>query len=221
MVLKIELALAALALLTSLSATKFKSSSFEWVESIFRRIANRRVLAVMLVAAFAIAIRSSLLPLFPVPAPKVDDEYSHLLLADTLVHGRLANPTHPLWIHLETLEVNMRPTYASVYPPAQGVFLAIGRLMAGTAFAGVVLSVGVLCGAICWMLQGFLPPQWALVGGFLAVMRFALFGYWADSYMGGAAAAIGGALLLGAILRIRRNPSPANGVVLGLGAAIL
>jgi hypothetical protein len=103
----------------------------------------------------------------------------------------------------------------------QGVFLATGRLLSGSPFAGVLLSVAIMCGAIVWMLQGFMPAEWALLGGSLAVMHFGVFTYWADSYMGGAPAAIGGALAVGAFFRIKREPGARNGTILGLGISIL
>ena len=74
-------------------------------------------------------------------------------MGDTFAHGRLANPTHPLWISFETFHVNWHPAYASMYPPAQGVG-AGGWEMLGNPWFGVVLSVAAMCAAIMWMLQG-------------------------------------------------------------------
>jgi hypothetical protein len=53
------------------------------------------------------------------------------------------------------------------------------------------------------------------------LLRFALFNYWVDSYWGGAVAATGGALVMGAIPRILRRQRPRDAVLLGLGAGIL
>jgi hypothetical protein len=103
----------------------------------------------------------------------------------------------------------------------QGIFLATGRLLSNSPFVGVLLSVAIMCGAIVWMLQGFMPAEWAFVGGLLAVMHFGVFTYWADSYMGGAPAAIGGALAVGAFFRVKRKPGPRNALILGLGMSML
>ena len=127
-----------------------------------------------------------MLPIEPVPQPVIVDEFSHLLLDETLVLGRATNPTHPMWAHMETLQVIQKPTYASMYPPGQGAFLALGKIATGHPWAGVVLSVALMCMAIGWALQAWLPPGWVLLGALIAVARFGLFSYWINSYWGGA-----------------------------------
>jgi len=221
MILLIEAVLTVAAICLSFIAPNLGSRWFERLEAGFRTLARRRALSILIVGLSALAARAAILPILPVPVPEVDDEFSHLLLADTLLHGRLANPTPPMWVHFETFETNMVPTYASVYPPIQGIFLATGKLLTGLPFAGVMLSMAVMCGSICWMLQGWMPPEWALLGGLLAVMRFGVFAYWVDGYWGGAPAAIGGALALGALPRIKTNFRARDAVILGLGISML
>jgi hypothetical protein len=116
--------------------------------------------------------------------------------------------------------VLQRPTYASMYPPAQGAFLAVGQLI-GNPWFGVLISAAIMCGAILWALQGWLPPKWALLGGILATLRIGLTSDWVNSYWGGAPAAIGGALVIGAYPRILHRKPALYSFVLGLGAAIL
>ena len=162
-----------------------------------------------------------LLPVLPVPVPGIHDELSHLLLADTLAHGRLANPPHPMWIHFETFHVNQHPTYGSMYYPGQGAFLALGQVVFRDPFWGVWVSNGLMCAAICWMLQAWVPAPWALLGGLMAVMRLTAFSYWNNTYFGGAVAALGGALVLGALPRIKRRQHVRDVVIMGLGLIIL
>jgi hypothetical protein len=158
--------------------------------------------AVLLVIALAMLGRALVLPWIGVPYPRIDDEYSYLLMGDTFAHGRLANPTPPSPQHFETFHINLTPTYHSKYPISQGVVLAIGEVVFHQPWVGIYLSTAVLCGAICWTLQAFLPPGWALLGGLFALCRLALFSYWMNSYWGGSVAAAAGALALGAVVRL-------------------
>ena len=109
----------------------------------------------------------------------------------------------------------------SMYFPAQGMVLAAGKILTGNPWFGVWLTAGLMCSAICWMLYAWLPPGWALLGGILAVMRLALFSYWVDDYHGGAVAAIGGALVLGALPRVMRRARVHDGFWMAAGIAIL
>jgi hypothetical protein len=155
-----------------------------------------------------------------VPLPAEPDEFSYLLAADTFARGRLTNPPHPMADALEYADALQRPTYASKHPPAQGAVLALGTLATGLPIVGVWITGAIGCAAITWMMRTFAPPAWALLAGVLASLH-PLIATWNNSYWGGNVALIGGAIALGATLRMTRRARPRDGIVAGIGLSIL
>jgi hypothetical protein len=175
----------------------------------------------LLAALLPIVVRLLLLPLMPPPVPSHQDEFSYLLGADTFASGRVTNPSHPMWVHFETFHVNQQPTYGSKYPPAQALFLAFGQKLFGNPWFGVLLSVGLMCAAFCWMLQGWVEPLYAALTTLLVIATWGITGDWMNSYWGGAVAAIGGALVIGAIPRLVRQVSFAAVLFASIGIVVL
>jgi hypothetical protein len=171
--------------------------------------------------ALAAAVRCALLPWLPIPYPATHDEFSYLLGADTFAHGRLTNPTHPLWRFFETIHELSIPTYASKYPPGQAFFLAIGERFLAHPFFGVLLTFVLFVTAVTWMLRGWVPPAVALLGGAFTAIAFGAGQNWLESYMGGFVGATGAALIVGALGRLRGRDRLTLAWPIAIGAVLL
>ena len=183
------------------------------------RLGSRRKTSVLIVFALALISGYVYWLLNGFPLPSIHDEFSYLLAADTFASGRVTNPTHPMWTHFESMHIIQQPTYASIYPTSQGLVLGAGQKLLGHPWWGVWLSVGVMCAAICWMLQQWLPPKWALIGGLLSL--YLTSSYWLHSYWGGAVGAAAGALLIGAAAHWARRPSGWMAALMAFAIAVL
>jgi hypothetical protein len=218
----LEFSLTALATATSFAWPGIAAGFFRRTEQLGMRLARRKGLAVATVGLSVIVLRLALLPLFPIPLPFVPDDFSFLLACNTFLSGRLANPTPAMWTHFESIHITMQPTYMSMYFPGQGLVLAAGKAVTGVPWFGLLIVSALMCAALCWMLQAWLPPGWALLGGFISVLRLGVFSYWTNTYhAGGSLAALGGALVLGGLPRLMKTAKMRYGLVAGVGISIL
>ncbi len=183
------------------------------------RLATRpgRAVAAVGVASFLLSV--GLCVWSHIPVPYVHDEFGYLLLGDTFAHGRVTNPTPPMWQHFETIHQIMQPTYTAKYPPGQGVALAIGEGL-GLPILGIWLTTALACATICWMFMAWMPPRWALAGGLMVALHPIVL-EWSQDYWGGAVAMGGGALALGAFRRILRERRVRDAIWMGIGLGVM
>jgi hypothetical protein len=215
-------------LLTGLIAAVILVAIFSRRPEVLRRIRNalrrttcRRFLWIVIFALLGPSIRLALIPLAPVPVPTVHDEFVELLAADTLLHGRLANPPHPFSDHFETIYVLQKPTYSASYPLGTAAFLAAGWKLTGQPWFGVWMAMVLCCGAVAWMQYQWLPPVAAWTGAMLCSLALGISPFWMNSYYGGEVSAAGGALLLGALRSLVRTGRLRDACILSAGWTLI
>jgi hypothetical protein len=108
----------------------------------------------------------------------------------------------------------------SKYPPGQGIALAAGQLFSRHPIIGVWFSSAAAAAAIYWMILGFLPPYWALLGGMIAAIHPQMLA-WSQTYWGGSVAVLGSAILIGSWTRLMSHRTIANAILYALGLVIL
>lgn len=188
---------------------------------LLRRFVQRPHLAWLALALSFVVARLLLLPVLPAPDPGVHDEFGYLLAADAFAHGHIAapSPAHPDAFSAAHLLVT--PAYTSIYQPGQGLVLAVGQVLFGHPYAGVLLSTAAFLFLLCWAASPWLPSHWTVMTGVLAWCLLFLRSYWTESYWGGTVAACGGALMLGVLGRALRSDWKFPWFAMGLGAVVL
>jgi hypothetical protein len=173
------------------------------------------------VAALPVVYQTLLALRVPLPYPAGHDEFSYLLGADTLVHGRFANPTPGLVEHFETMHVLMSPTYASKYPIGQAASLAVGKLLFGHPYWGVVMVLALAGAAAVWATRVWAGPIWALISGIQVIAVFGTHDIWARSYWGGGLAFLGAMLVIGGYRVLTAYRKGGGAWPLAIGLALL
>jgi len=198
------------------------STWFSRMEEALRKVSRRTWLCVVILFVFPIVLRLMLLPVYAPPVPFISDEYAYLLQSDTFASGRLTNPAPALWQNFASVYVLASPTYTAEYQAGQGLILALGQVLTGVPWVGVMLSVGVMCALIYWALLAWLPPVWAFTGTLIVVdVQIGVLSYWMNSYWGGCVPAMGGALVVGSLPRLRDGNRVLFSFVTAAGLIIL
>lgn len=193
-----------------------QNRSLSWSEFL-RRPAGWR-LGLFTVATIGMAA-AALLTWVSIPAPQVHDEFSYLLGADTLLHGRLANPTPEHWEALQTFHVVMEPAYASKYPLGTSIFLAAGWILVGVPIAGLWLAAGLCAAAIAWMLAAVTSRTWALWAAVIFGLHPMTHLQWSHTYISAWPTVTACAIAVGAALRMRRGLNKRLAFLWGGGVA--
>ena len=184
------------------------------------KLASNTVWSMVFLAVLPVVLRLSMLHSSPIPSPLGADDFSYLLLGDTLSHFRLTNPMHPMHRFFETFFIIQEPSYSSIYPLGPGLALAFGQLIFRQPWAGIAISTAAFTSLCYWMLRAWTKPGWALLGGAFAVIQFGPFSHWMNTYWGGALAAAAGCLVFGSMPRLREYWRMRDAVLLGIGLAV-
>lgn len=182
-----------------------------------------RLVSIVVAAMVAFALAAGYTARAGAPLAHIHDEFGYLLAGEMFSMGRVAMPSPSSPAHFQTIHELVTPSYASKYPPAQGMAIAAGLLLANDPRVGVWLSFAILAGALTWMLQAWMPPRWSIVPALCSILLLSATS-WTYTFWGGAMAALGGALMYGALGRLAKRgalPRRRDAVLLAIGVLVL
>lgn len=187
----------------------------------FRALAARPVLAPLAVFLLLVLGRLALLPIMGWPAGIAGDDGSLILLAQTLLAGRLANPVHPFADFIESVYVHQQPSYGSMFFPGRAFELALGIALADQPALGALLMWGLAGAALVWMVRAWVSAEAGLAAGIVFAVNYGLFSYVANRLYGHGLPVLGGILVIGAWHRLRAAPDWRSGLLFALGFGAL
>lgn len=175
--------------------------------------------AYLVVLIIALGVSLTAVYVHGAPVPHIHDEFTYLFAGETYANFRLSNPSPPSPASFWSPHLLVEPSFASKYPPAQGLVLAIGEWF-GNPLIGLLLS-GVLAAiALLWALRAFVGPLPALVATIAFAGSALYLGVWIRTYMGGFVAFACASLVLGFCLRLHRHsPTKLAYLATGIGMA--
>jgi hypothetical protein len=133
------------------------------------------------------------------------DDFSNLLLAETLCLGRVCNPTPIAAESLETFHVLVTPTYTSKFPIGPALFLSLGKMVVGSPAFGLWCCAALATACLSWMLASIFTARWVMWIGLLLAIHPCWQNGWAQEYTHGWLPMSGCALVLGSVLRLRNR----------------
>jgi hypothetical protein len=114
------------------------------------------------------------------------------------------------------------PFYVSVRPVGDGLIMALGQILTGIPWIGVLIANAAMCCALHWMLASVFGRPWPLIGSGILILRMSVFTLFVNSYWGQALAATGGMIVLGVALRVMgRGWSISNACMTLIGIGLL
>ena len=186
------------------------------------RLGRRTWVVSLGLALIVVALQVASAFIRPLPQPNIHDEYSALLEADTLAHGRLTNQPHRLWEHFEAVHILVQPSYTGKYPLGAPAFLALGQRVFGHPFWGVVIGTALAVAASAWAIRAWTSPAFSIIGGLQCLLACGTGHYWARSYYGGGSVLlVGSMLVIGGYRRLVAWKKPSAVWPLGIGVALL
>jgi hypothetical protein len=140
-----------------------------------------------------------------------------LVIFFKLTHSRMVIWPSAHRLAFLKVSISFNSQHASRFPAA--LAMAVGQLLLGHPWFGVWLSAGLLAAHFVGSAR-VAASGWALFGAFIG-LELCVFSYWMNSYWGGAVAALGGALVIGAWVRIVRAKQWRYAWLFGIGAVIV
>ena len=138
------------------------------------------------------------------PQPHMHDDFGNMLVAQTLLQGRFANPVPAAWESFETFHVIFQPSYASKYPIGLGVLLAIGEMLFSQLACGLWISAAIATSSVSWMVAGCCSKRIAFATGILVATHPYWQNGWSQEYTNGWLGVAGVSMVLGGMIRIAR-----------------